>query len=103
MTASSGAPTIWHQQQKRLLVGAELMRFLGIDVQVPAPEVHPDYESDQAAFGNLANSTYSVFGLITIMMAVLVCADTSALVNEMVPNDVEDGSTNESGLTEDAD
>ena len=103
LTASSGAPTVWHQQEERLLVGAELMRFLGLEVQVPAPEVHPDYESDQAAFGNLANSTYSVFGLITIMMAVLVCADTSALVNEMVPNDVEDGSTNESGLTEEAD
>ena len=101
LTASSGAPTVWNQQEERLLVGAELMRFLGMEVQVPFDD--PDYESDQTALGNLANSTYSVFGLITIMMAVLVCADTSALVNEMIPNDVEGGSRNESGLTESAD
>ena len=88
-------------EEERLLVGAELMRFLGMEVQVPSDD--PDYESDQTALGNLANSTYSVFGLITIMMAVLVCADTSALVNEMIPNDVEGGSRNESGLTESAD
>ena len=111
LTASSGAPTVWHQQEERLLVGAELMRFLGMEVQVPFDD--PDYESDQTFFGNLANSTYSVFGLATIMMAVLVCADTSALVNEMVPSGHQCarereridqcGSPKESGLTEGAD
>lgn len=95
LATTSSTPTIWYRDDGRLLTGSELMRLLGADVDYQNNlRADEDYPADNASFTALATTTYSIFGLVTIAMAMLSSVDTTSLEGEQ--QEEEDDESEES-------